>query len=45
MRAPVSQSSGYVANAFIQAQQRRNDADYKIDKEWKPVEVATNLAL
>jgi hypothetical protein len=33
-----------VANAFIQAQQRRNDADYKMDKEWKPVEVATNIA-
>ncbi|HTW64090.1 MAG TPA: hypothetical protein VME17_05715 [Bryobacteraceae bacterium] len=33
-----------VANAFIQAQQRRNDADYRTDKEWTPVEVATNIA-
>jgi hypothetical protein len=33
-----------VANAFIQAQQRRNDADYKMDKEWKPIEVATHIA-
>jgi hypothetical protein len=33
-----------VANAFIQAQQRRNDADYKMDKEWKPIEVAANIA-
>ena len=34
-----------VANAFIQAQQRRNDADYNMAKEWTPVEVATHIAL
>lgn len=33
-----------VANAFIQAQQRRNDADYNIAKEWTPVEVYTQIA-
>jgi hypothetical protein len=33
-----------VANAFIQAQQRRNDADYNIAKEWTPVEVDTQIA-
>jgi hypothetical protein len=35
-----------VANAFVQAQQRRNDADYKMDteKDWTPVEVATHVA-
>jgi hypothetical protein len=32
-----------VANAFIQAQQRRNDADYNLAKEWTPVEVATQI--
>ena len=31
-------------NAFIQAQQRRNDADYNIAKEWTPIEVATQIA-
>ncbi|HYL38704.1 MAG TPA: hypothetical protein VEV17_22495 [Bryobacteraceae bacterium] len=34
-----------VANAFIQAQQQRNDADYNIAKEWTPLEVASHLAL
>lgn len=33
-----------VANAFIQAQQRRNDADYNIAKEWTPVEVNAQIA-
>jgi hypothetical protein len=33
-----------VANAFIQAQQRRNDADYNIAKEWTPVEVDAQIA-
>jgi hypothetical protein len=35
-----------VANAFIQAQQRRNDADYNmdVDKDWTAVEVATHVA-
>jgi len=33
-----------VANAFIQAQQRRNDADYNTAKEWTPVEVYTQIA-
>jgi uncharacterized protein (UPF0332 family) len=33
-----------VANAFIQAQQRRNDADYNLAKEWTPVEVDTQIA-
>ena len=33
-----------VANAFIQAQQRRNDADYNVGKEWTPVEVDTQIA-
>ena len=33
-----------VANAFVQAQQRRNDADYNLAKEWTPVEVATHIA-
>ena len=33
-----------VANAFIQAQQRRNDADYNMAKEWTPVEVETQIA-
>src|SRR5579863_2585299 len=28
-----------VANAFIQAQNRRNDADYNMVKEWGPFEV------
>lgn len=33
-----------VANAFVQAQQRRDDADYNTAKEWTPVEVATHIA-
>jgi hypothetical protein len=33
-----------VANAFVQAQQRRNDADYDMAKEWTPVEVDTQIA-
>jgi hypothetical protein len=33
-----------VANAFIQAQQRRNDADYNMAKEWAPVEVDKQIA-
>jgi uncharacterized protein (UPF0332 family) len=33
-----------VANAFIQAQQRRNDADYNMAKEWTPVEVDAQIA-
>lgn len=33
-----------VANAFIQAQQRRNDADYNMAKEWTPIEVQTHTA-
>jgi uncharacterized protein (UPF0332 family) len=33
-----------VANAFIQAQQKRNDADYNIAKEWTAVEVYTQIA-
>jgi hypothetical protein len=33
-----------VANAFVQAQQRRNDADYDMAKEWTPVEVETQIA-
>jgi uncharacterized protein (UPF0332 family) len=32
-----------VASAFIQAQQRRNDADYNMAKEWTPVEVHTQI--
>ena len=32
-----------VANAFVQAQQRRNDADYNMAKEWTPVEVHTQI--
>lgn len=34
-----------VAKAFIQAQQRRNDADYNMEKEWTPVDVDTQIAL
>ncbi len=33
-----------VANAFIQAQQRRNDADYNLAKQWTPVEVDKQIA-
>jgi len=33
-----------VANAFIQAQQRCNDADYNMAREWTPVEVDTQIA-
>jgi len=33
-----------VANAFVQAQQRRNDADYNMAKEWTPVEVDKQIA-
>jgi len=33
-----------VAKVFIQAQQRRNDADYNMAKEWTQVEVATQIA-
>jgi hypothetical protein len=33
-----------VADAFIQAQQQRNDADYNMAKEWTPVEVDTHIA-
>jgi hypothetical protein len=33
-----------IANAFIQAQQRRNDADYNMAKEWAPVEVDKQIA-
>jgi len=33
-----------VADAFIQAQQQRNDADYNMAKEWTPVEVDTQIA-
>lgn len=33
-----------VAKAFIQAQQRRNDADYNMAKEWTPVEVDAQIA-
>jgi hypothetical protein len=33
-----------VANAFIQAQQGRNDADYNLAKEWTPVEVDMQIA-
>jgi hypothetical protein len=32
-----------VAYTFIQAQQRRNDADYDSGKEWTPVEVQTHI--
>ena len=32
-----------VANAFIQAQHRRNDADYNMAKEWTLVEVETQI--
>ena len=33
-----------VANAFVQAQQRRNDADYNMAKEWTLVEVDKQIA-
>src|SRR6266567_1823165 len=33
-----------VANAFIQAQQRRNDADYNMAKDWITVEVGKQIA-
>jgi hypothetical protein len=33
-----------VADAFIQAQQRRNEADYNMAEEWTPVEVDTQIA-
>jgi hypothetical protein len=33
-----------VENAFVQAQQRRNDADYNLAKEWTPVEANTHIA-
>jgi hypothetical protein len=33
-----------VANAFIQAQQRRNDADYNMAKDWTTVEVGKQIA-
>lgn len=33
-----------VANAFTQAQQRRNDADYNMSKQWTPVEVDKQIA-
>jgi hypothetical protein len=33
-----------VANVFVQAQQRRHDADYDMTKEWTPVEVDTQIA-
>jgi hypothetical protein len=32
-----------VANTFVQAQQRRNDADYNMVKEWTPVDVQTQI--
>jgi uncharacterized protein (UPF0332 family) len=32
-----------VANAFIQSQQRRNDADYNLAKEWTRVEVDAQI--
>lgn len=32
-----------VANAFVQAQQRRIDADYNLAKEWVPSEVAAHI--
>jgi len=40
----VSMHLRTVANAFIQAQQRRNDADYNMAKEWTGVEVAKQIA-
>jgi hypothetical protein len=33
-----------IAEAFVQAQQRRNDADYNMAKEWTHVEVDTHIA-
>lgn len=33
-----------VVYAFIQAQQRRNDADYNMAKDWTPVEVNKQIA-
>ena len=33
-----------VANAFVQAQQRRNEADYNMAKEWTPVESYAQIA-
>ena len=33
-----------IANTFIQAQQRRNDADYDTSKEWTRVDVSTQIA-
>ena len=32
-----------VANAFVQAQQRRIDADYNLAKEWGALEVAAHI--
>lgn len=32
-----------VANSFVQAQQRRNDADYNMAKEWTPLEARTQV--
>ena len=34
-----------VADAFVQAQKRRIEADYNIAKDWTPVEVETQIAL
>lgn len=33
-----------VANAFVQAQQRRIEADYNLAKEWAPSEVAAHVS-
>ena len=38
-----SQHLHTVANSFVQAQQRRNDADYNIAKEWTPLEARTQV--
>ena len=33
-----------VANSFVQAQQRRIDAEYNLAKEWGPSEVAAHIS-
>lgn len=44
MQKTIATHLNTIAKAFIQAQERRNEADYNTDKEWTPVEVATHIA-
>lgn len=42
--AMVAEHLRTVANAFIQAQQWRNDADYNVARQWTPIEVERQIA-